>query len=496
MVNNGLLHYAPYPFALHANDAGGLPTVFLQEADNARNLVLFTADMENGQVGGAKIFAADQGVVDMSQLRRYWFDVECWATLHPDAYTDVACPSDALQAMFTVESAPAVGSFSYLTSFCLRFSPSPRYNLDFNQRFFRLFQSIENGARMNWQDYFFVPSIIKQAEAMRRKGIFQTFHLHTAVPNELSATAFGRDLLMATLLVDRVYVHTDEYVRRLETQLQALRVERRAQGAVPEIRRFDLGLNRAAIDQALGHFHLERNSMDRTIFDRQLHLLTTRQKELVIDCLRSIGVVPHRFMNIDRLDPIKGTATVVEAVKQFLQRRENAGENNEQLRAKYRFYFLQASLDEPPNELSPRTMYSKFVFGKLMDLVSQYPGVVFVAEALHGEHRSLVLPLILGTHAITGGVQDGLNLAVMENCYVNRQENTALVIGSGAGFGIQARSQGYGSTAFFPAAGKAEAFVGAFEEVIAIQTREDMLLRTMKAPLVNYICSRNDSVIV
>ena len=237
-------------------------------------------------------------------------------------------------------------------------------------------------------------------------------------------------------------------------------------------------------------------STSRSWIEEAERSLSTAQKELVVDCLKSRGVIPHRFMDIDRLDPNKGTATVVEAVSQFLYRREQAGEKLEQMRAKYRFYFLQDLLHESADLRSPKTMYNKFVASRFKDLVTRYPGIVFVAEALSGANRSLIFPLLLGTHAISGGAQDGLNLAVMENCYVNRNEDTSLVIGSGAGVAIQANALGYAKTAFFPKAGSCYQFVEALDNIVYKQSQGGYLLKTMKGPLARYICRRNDSVIV
>ena len=117
MVTQAVVHYAPYPFALRANDAGGLPSVFLNEARSGKNLVLFTTDAFDGQIGDTEIAVAERSSNDIAQLRRYWFDMECWATLHPDAYTDVACPVEALQFMFAEIPSTDLGSKDYLVKF-------------------------------------------------------------------------------------------------------------------------------------------------------------------------------------------------------------------------------------------------------------------------------------------------------------------------------------------------------------------------------------------
>jgi hypothetical protein len=125
-----------------------------------------------------------------------------------------------------------------------------------------------------------------------------------------------------------------------------------------------------------------------------------------------------------------------------------------------------------------------------------YPGIVCISDAIEGEARLLVPALLHGAHGMSGGAQDGLNLAVMESAYVNRDMDTTVIAGDGAGFSIQAKASGLAGHAFFPRAGDVNAFAQAIQEAISLEARREGILVRAKAPLVEYILRRNDSVIV
>ena len=167
------------------------------------------------------------------------------------------------------------------------------------------------------------------------------------------------------------------------------------------------------------------------------------------------------------------------------------------LQAKYRFFFVQPSIGEAFDFQNLQTgWYGKYLRNLFKWVMDCHPGVVFVSDGLHGRERSLVPVLMLDAHGITGGAQDGLNLAVMENAYVNRDRDTSIICGDGAGFAMHAKTLGLSEHAFFPAAGDVSAFVAAIEEVVRLQARADSSLRHRKAPLVAHIMRRTDSVLV
>lgn len=480
-------HYALYPFSLGEGNAGGLPSVFLSATRMERDLVLFTTNDVDGPFGNAHIVSTRVNKSDFDNLRRYWFGIGCWQWLHPDAHTDNAGDPDANRFMLGMPTDACDVSLEDLLLYCEKNGSTSDLNVRFNSWFDAAVERIPPSSVVNWQDYFFVPTLIKNAERLRSLGVFQTLHIHTAIPDSLGRTEFGKNLLKAISAVDVAYFHTDEYVRRVEKQLSAARLP------IPPMKRFDLGIDHAILDQGLRHIeagHLAELVPQHVFAD-------SKRNEFVTEIFRSRGTVPHRFICVDRVDPAKGTATVVKAILKFLEIRRVAGESLSDLQAKYRFFFLQPSIGESFDFQNLQTgWYGRYLRDLFKQVMDCYPGVLFFSDGLQGKDRLLVPALMLDANGITGGAQDGLNLAVMENAYVNRGMDTSIICGDGAGFAMHAKASGLTEHGFFPAAGDVSAFVTAIEEIVRLQARTDSSLRHRKAPLVAHIMRRSDSVLV
>lgn len=449
--------------------------------------MLFTTDSTSCTLGNTRIRAVEFDKADFIDLFRYWFGIGCWQCLHPDAHSDKAGDREAIRFILGFPAETAEVSLEHVLQYCEAKGLPHEVNERFNDRFDVLLESVGPGSVMNWQDFLFVPSVLKHAERLRAMRVVQTFHLHTTVPESLDRSKFGADLLRAMSEVDAVYLHTDEYIRRAERQLEAAGLR------VPVMKRFDLGIDRDTMDEGLRRVNAGNFSTVIPAYST----LGDEQKQFVTEVFRSKGTVPHRFISIDRIDPVKGTATVIKAVARFLDGRRAAGETLAEMQSKYRFFFLQPFLRTP---FDPRNLqtgwYGKYVHKLFQDAMERYPGIVFISDSIEGEARLLVPALLHGAHGMSGGAQDGLNLAVMESAYVNRNMDTTVISGDGAGFSIQAKSLGLAGNAFFPKAGDVNAFVQAIQDAISLEARREGILVRAKAPLVEYILRRNDSVIV
>ncbi|MBW4635721.1 MAG: hypothetical protein KME30_28740 [Iphinoe sp. HA4291-MV1] len=482
-------HYAPYPFALMEKSPGGLSSAFLHEVRNSKSVVFLTTDEVDGLWGGAQIITADVSNTNIweSDLPLYWFGLGCWQWLHPNAHTDTAGDPEAVRMMIEMDSKYAPGSLERLLQYCEAYAPSSALSERFNERFGRPLDQVVPGSIMNWQDYFFIPSMLKHADRLRSLRIFQTFHLHTTVSDSLGRSAFGRDLLKAMSVVDVVYLHTDEYIRRAEQQLVSLGYN------VPVLKRFDLGINHEGLEEEL--LLANRNNYATRVLSCARY--SQEQRDLINEIYRTQGTVPHRFIDIDRIDPAKGTATVVRAIEKFLEERSAVGESLEEMKEKYRFFFIQDYLRKPAHPQNLQTgIYGRFLRGLFEQVMARYSGIVFISDALEGEGRLLIPSLLLGAHGITGGAQDGLNLAIMENLYVNRGEDTTIICGDGNGFAIHTKTLNLAPYAFFPRAGDVEAFTQAIHEAVILQSHGDGTLLRKKAPLVDHVLGRRDSIIV
>jgi hypothetical protein len=289
--------------------------------------------------------------------------------------------------------------------------------------------------------------------------------------------------------VDTVYVHTDRFVHVLSEQLDRMfdqgLVDRR-----PTIRRFDLGIDQKIIEASLQT--VNRDNFQDTIPD--FHQLPESQKKLVKEIFATQGVVPHRFFNGDRIDPTKGLATVIDAIDGFLENERARGLSLDDLRAKYRFFFLHDLLNaRGEDRTNVRDRYIDIIKERHQRLSDKYPGIVWVAGGLQGKQRIAIASLTVGCHGLTGGTEEGLGLMVPEILFANKNQPTSGIIGLGSGFARQAHDLALSDGVYLPAPGVAKGFIEALTSIA--RSSQDRLLGG-KARLVDYIAKRNDSVVV
>lgn len=413
--------------------------------------------------------APEPDPVQVRALVDLWFD-DMWALLHPDAFTRPVLSSKLAERMLGPDHLDGGGQphgFEYLVAridacWQCRSDAAPGYLRRFSDRFAGRLAGTPPGSTLLWGDIPLFAPMLGCAPALRRAGVRQSMTCHLSIPPTLHRSALGRKMLEAMSLMDELYVHTDTYAHRLEVQLQAMGLP------VPALRRFDLGIDMEGLRRALRC----APPSSSTLLD-----LDGKQAALVEDMMTTRNGLPHRFLCMDRLDPIKGLHIVLQAIDAFLTRQRAS---LEELRDRFRFYFLTDYLSRFP-ATRPGVMwhaYGHYLRTVLIpELERRWPGIVMFADNI--PNRDLIAHLLRDCHGLAGGVQEGLNLSVQEGLFVNAEcgHGRTAIIGSGAGLAIRARELGLEAAAHFPAAGDVNAMCAALQGVVR-SNPEDVLART------------------
>ena len=130
-----------------------------------------------------------------------------------------------------------------------------------------------------------------------------------------------------------------------------------------------------------------------------------------------------------------------------------------------------------------------------MDLKEKYPGVIWTGDHMFGSARPLLPLLMRGCHMVSGGGGEGLNLAVAEGALANIDQDTSMLMGNNAGFTIRMEEVGLQGRGFFPQPKDPADFSRAIEQLVHIADNYPGQLRSMKREVVEYILTRNDSVL-
>lgn len=496
-------HYTTYPFPLQEASAGGLQSVFLHESRRAeKDLHILSNDAGAEVFGAAQMHhARPEDPALVGEKFKTWFGTGHWQLLHPDAHTTRAASSEALKAMYDEGylerlahadrplGAGEFGSVELMLRYLEHFMPPLNAHREFNKNYAEELRAIPPESVVNWQDYFFEPAMNHFAGELRAKKCFQTFHLHTTLPDSLNLSTWGRSLLSAMSKMDVVYLHTDTYIERLELQLEALGLN------IPTLRRFDLGINKSSIEDSLNKV-TPGNFMDHPAYDG----LTEAQKRLVDENMRTRGRVPHRFICLDRVDPGKGIDVVVSAAEKLLAE-ETAHKGKKHVLERYRVFFLAdmynpEGTEDSIDRSSMKECYALNVSQGLRNLEKRFPGVVFVSDGFSGEARDFVASLTRDCHGMTGGAQDGLNLAAQEVLWANKDLPRISLIGSGAGFAIRLEELKIQSGAAIVERGNVDAWRDAFRNLCRLYDAYPELLAAARDATLQVIEKRKDSVIV
>ncbi|NER97245.1 MAG: glycosyltransferase family 4 protein [Symploca sp. SIO1B1] len=387
-----------------------------------------------------------------------WFD-ELWALLHPAAFTTPGLSQTLAKVVFpdNDDTAAPPGSFERVVAHInrRRTQRSADLELHFANSFQEELDKLSKDADLiSWCEIFFTQSILRQKrpDPLQRSS-HQRFYSFIVIPDNLLETEPGRQILQAMSKVDAVYLQTDIYLRRVARQLEKMKLP------IPELHRFDLSPDSVALRQAV------RESPPSSTL---IATLDPHQILLVRDALATRHQISHRFICLDRLDPIKGIHVVLEAVDKFLSSRN---QTIDQLRAQYRFYFLMDYYTRfPPVDLNLAWhRYANWIrTQQIPKFKERWQGMVYFADNI--PDRFIVAHLLVDAHVISGGIQEGLGLAVQEGLVVNHEVGLGrtVIMGNGAGFPIQAIEEGLGQFGFFTPAGDPDAFAQAIHDVVAL----------------------------
>lgn len=431
-----------------------------------------------------EVLPAEQEKVPNGDRFGIWF-VDQWVVFHTKAYTaEGGYPEDVLQVLFQGEGYRSpVGSLDRAKEYVKKFGFSTRHPQalnEFTDQYDRPISAIPANSLINWQDYMFFPSMLRHAQALRDKGCWQSYHHHVPISEELPEFSYGKDFLRAVSLMNQVYVHTDVYAERLEQHLQELDL------FVPEIRRFDLGVDANSIQR-----RLEKITKD-TYQDSQAYKRLPRgQQEVIDEIVTTQDSGLHRFLVIDRSDEAKGPTVVLDGMDQFLSTLSL------EERAKFRFYFILPQLDWEGFDFSPKHNYTRYLRNRLAEMKKKYPDVLHYMPGISPE----LIPLMQrDANCITAGLMDGLCLAPLEALKVNALtgHNRNGIIGMGTGFAIQTmQTADHHRLINFVREGSIEEMALAIKEIADTENNNPDNLGRRTHQLVNRVIDkRNDSVIV
>ncbi len=492
---SSLEHYTMFPFDLAQERPGGLPSAFEEAAQRGKNLTIYTADSQDFPWKGAQVKGADPETRDPSDRFKLWFGTGIWQWVNPDAHTETAASPEALRAMYPQEvveqmrlaSQSQPGSLEFMHACVEQLRPSLKNEAVFGQRFERLMAGVPPQSVFNFHDFFAKPLMESHATRLREKGVHLTHHWHTNIALSLPDSKWGRDMLRATALMDEVFVHTDVYKHRLETLLESLQLEN-----TPTVRRFDIPIDTGLIARSLQSIH--RDNYQTSI--PNFHTLPEQTQSVVQEIFRTqpeVSTVKHRFMSLDRIDPVKGNDVVLSALDAHFKEELKSGKTLEDLQADYRVFLIGAIGVHASDESNLWGRYVEHVTDQLTDLQTRYPGIFWSCSALSGAQRIAVPALMRGCHSISGTAQDGFGLAVSESAIINENEKAAVIAGSNSGFSMQMIDEGLGDAFLHPVSGSVDSFKDALKQA-TFRSSDHVVHR--RAELVNKLRSRNDSIIV
>lgn len=377
-------------------------------------------------------------------LLEFWFD-EMWAYLHPDAFTSAglslsASPMDSSDRFGS--GSASVREFYEHNSVLGQW---PNLLEEHAARYDALLGDVPARSDLFWCDFFFASCLCRRARRLRASGVTQTYISHSYHPEDLDQSERGRWLIRAISEVDVVCFHTDQFVSAFQNQ-----VER--QGCrMPLVRRFDLGVDRGALIAGLSS-----------------PTPTSGASGFVREVLATRFNLAHRFICLDRLDPAKGLHVVLQAAERHL---DTLTADLETLRRQYRFFFLMhyyRTGRRGVNPDSPSNRYIDYVRNDLIPrLCRKYPGIFYFTDNVPS--RQLVPALLVDAHVLSGGMQEGLGLAVQEGLFVNARAGTGrtAIVGDGSGFAMQTIAQGCGALAEFPRRGSVSDFAASIGRVVS-----------------------------
>jgi glycosyltransferase involved in cell wall biosynthesis len=226
--------------------------------------------------------------------------------------------------------------------------------------------------------------------------------------------------------------------------------------------------------------------------------LTERQEQLIRESFRARERDAHRFVCFDRIDPMKGTHTLIAGIKLFLD--EARAREGESYKQRYHFSCIHQLLDfEWYAEMNPKHQYVRLCKQQYAALQAEHPGVINLSESLTAQagNRDMLPRLIHGASVLALLGQDGLGLSALEGAYINRDQDTGLIIGDQSGSFLEAERRGFGGLVFGVEAGNPIAIQEALEKTVALRERASGTLANQnKAFAEKFVIPRQDSMML
>lgn len=497
MPNRENGHYLAYAFPMVPTleekfGGGGLAATIAREVslkdgkDSPATIKVLSPDEKAVNLAdyGLEILDAAEESVPNGDRFGVWFGDQ-WVIFHTQVHiAEGGYPNEILEKLFRggEYSAPE-GALSRAVEHVEKFgflARNPKALAIFADRFDRPIEAISPHSIINWQDYMFYPSMLRHGAELREKGCWQSYHHHVPISEQLPQFSQGREFLKALSLMDRVYVHTDTYARRLEQQLEEMKLP------TPEIKRFDLGVDAVRIEQ-----RLERITKDTYKESAEYKGLPRQQQTMIDEIVGTQDTDLHRFVLADRADQGKGQTVVLEGMDRFLSTLSS------QEQAEFRFYFILPQLDWELIDYQPQHQYIKLLRNKLKVMREKYPGVFYYMPGLPPG----LIPLVQrDAHTITGGMQDGLCLSPLEALKVNALtgHNRSGIIGMGTGFAIQtSQNERHRHLISFVRQGNIEEMALAIKSAAAAESNDSASVGRQTRQLVSEVIDRRtDGVIV
>jgi hypothetical protein len=414
-----------------------------------------------------------------------------WQIVHGDAYSKYY-PQDILRHLCMqadVECSP--DTHRSFVSFIRKTQPNEQIEKQFLGRYRAPLESLQPGSFVSFEGSKILGLPLLYAAELRQRGIHTTVRWHEAIPEPEQVLSFewGRKMVYSLSLVDTVKLHTDEYCRRLQVCFDRLEIRQR-----PNVFSYRLGIDFNKFRRQAEEFALEREGS--STFD--VESASPRQKILVAEAMRTRRKIPHRWVVADTLDPIKGSLQVYFAIREFL-RSQIAQFDYATVESRHRFFIVQSPrfLSDTTDSCNMNVAYQLRATAIRDELESEFPGIVFNCECFRGPQNALLTAVYAYSTALSGGINDGLNLVVPECLFVNYFLPTSVnhgIIGAGAGFAMQCLERGAGTDGFFPAPGNVPEFVDMMCQIVSMRESRPEELRSKLCKLVEQeVLTRGDS---